>query len=599
MSYSQYPELNRSLIGYDPVDLSHDHLCRLVDQVVEEMVHPDATGPMGRPGYDPRLCIKVIVYCYAVGIRSSRMMEQACREQLPLMFLTRGPVPSYHTLSTARIAYAPEIMEVWIGMLEVARATGWRSVGHIFVDSTKIRANASKDSVINADEYEGVRQYVLELLDDTARLDEAEERENKLAPSVLDGEVRQVNTRDVLRKYRRRRKVQRRQENGVTLSEPANDNAVKPARGTGAAAEIDTAAAETAAVETAAAEQEMESAAITTTSDGGSTAEGAGAEVLPTAGMVEAAEDQPATESSLITGVPAAPGLEQGTLTTRQRSHLENIVNVIDQAQSDGLSRVSLTDPEARFIMGGVNHRFELCHSFDIAVDNALLRGSRNSNGATDVFTLEPLVEIAQQNEPTPITQVTADSGLYRSDVIARLEQSGIETCVPSPFIARDLRLRKPLGDQKRLVHGEIEMKYDAERDCYVCPQGVVLERSGIRQERHHKRIVYRSPAGSCEGCPLLEKCVKNKSKRRQVSITEDHEIDQLAQARFYDEAHQARYRQRGPQVETVFAFLRHVMGYSRWLLRGKKVAVEQLLFGLAYQLRKLQLQRKRATQGI
>ena len=85
MPYRAHPPSARLLFGYDPEqDLPADHLARLVEQVVEAAVRPAVrpSGP-GQPPFDPRLCVKVLVYGYATGIRSSRRLEQLCAESLP------------------------------------------------------------------------------------------------------------------------------------------------------------------------------------------------------------------------------------------------------------------------------------------------------------------------------------------------------------------------------------------------------------------------------------------------------------------------------------------------------------------------------------
>ena len=84
--YRPYPPAVPALVVRDPVvDLPPDHLARLVDQVVDEVVHPEVRplGP-GQPPYNPRLCLKVLVYGYAVGIRSSRRLEQLCDREPPV-----------------------------------------------------------------------------------------------------------------------------------------------------------------------------------------------------------------------------------------------------------------------------------------------------------------------------------------------------------------------------------------------------------------------------------------------------------------------------------------------------------------------------------
>src|SRR5260221_7422449 len=103
MGYRHHGPPAPLLIGYDPFrDLPLDHLARLIEYVVEETVKPKQRDPgPGQPPFDPRLCVKVLIYAYCTGVRSSRLMERNCKENLAYLFLTRGEAPSYHTLFTA------------------------------------------------------------------------------------------------------------------------------------------------------------------------------------------------------------------------------------------------------------------------------------------------------------------------------------------------------------------------------------------------------------------------------------------------------------------------------------------------------------------
>src|SRR4051812_43073030 len=115
MGYRRYGPPLRLLFGYDPVrDLAPDHLARLVEQVVEATVQPPRRPDQpGQPPYDPRLCVKVLIYGSAPGGRFSRQLARHCKESLPFLFLTRGDTPSYHTLCTARTQEGAYLEAVW------------------------------------------------------------------------------------------------------------------------------------------------------------------------------------------------------------------------------------------------------------------------------------------------------------------------------------------------------------------------------------------------------------------------------------------------------------------------------------------------------
>jgi hypothetical protein len=113
--YREYGPPTPLLLGYDPcIELPVDHLARFVEMIVEECTRPlQKSGGKGQPQYDPRLLMKVLVYAYATGVRSSRTMERLCHESLPYLFLTRGDAPSYRTLCNARLDYRADLEEVW------------------------------------------------------------------------------------------------------------------------------------------------------------------------------------------------------------------------------------------------------------------------------------------------------------------------------------------------------------------------------------------------------------------------------------------------------------------------------------------------------
>src|SRR5205823_1553958 len=177
MSYRPYPPPTPLLIGYDPVtDLPAGHLARLVEQVVEASLGPPRRPPgPGQPPFDPRLLVKVLVYGYATGQRSSRQLERLCAESLPYLFLTRGDTPSYRTLCSVRVAQSERIEQVWLGLFAVAAELGLPRLGHVVIDSSKLRADASPEAVVTQREYAAVRAELQRILTEAAAVDQAED----------------------------------------------------------------------------------------------------------------------------------------------------------------------------------------------------------------------------------------------------------------------------------------------------------------------------------------------------------------------------------------------------------------------------------------
>ena len=130
-----------------------DDLVRLVSAVVERMdirKIERSYSPMGRNEYPPRILLKVLIYAYIRGIYSSREIERACRENICFMYLLEGyPPPDHNTISRFRSEHLKgneqELMEQMTALLV---EWGFVSLTTVFIDGTKIEANANKYSFV-------------------------------------------------------------------------------------------------------------------------------------------------------------------------------------------------------------------------------------------------------------------------------------------------------------------------------------------------------------------------------------------------------------------------------------------------------------------
>lgn len=204
MGYRRHDAPTPLLIGYDPyVDLPNDHLARLVEMVVNESVRPTQSPLVpGQPAFDPRLCIKVLIYGYATGVRSSRQLEKHCHESLPYLLLTRGDSPSYRTLCSARSGYGELLEKAWTSLFVVASELGMRRLGRVVVDSSKLRANASPEMVIERDEYARIKSALREILAEAQSVDAREDVEGYEGETKTGVVVDKCQMRDIVRKLR-------------------------------------------------------------------------------------------------------------------------------------------------------------------------------------------------------------------------------------------------------------------------------------------------------------------------------------------------------------------------------------------------------------
>lgn len=134
--------------------LGEEHLCFFVHQVVEEVElsgFEEVYVEEGPPAYAPALMVKVWLYAYALGVTSSRRLEQRIREDLAFRYLAAGAAPDHWTLNAFRRRHRRALNDLFTQVLELARDAGLGRLGHVAIDSTRVAANASRNRVESDD----------------------------------------------------------------------------------------------------------------------------------------------------------------------------------------------------------------------------------------------------------------------------------------------------------------------------------------------------------------------------------------------------------------------------------------------------------------
>jgi transposase len=131
-------------------ELGEDHLSMFLHRVVErldlrelEQAYSDEGGEL----YAPALMLKVWLYAYALGMTSARRLEQRIREDLGLRYLAGGQRPDNWALSAFRRRHGRALNDVFTQVVEMARELGLGRLGTVAIDSTRIRACASRDRI--------------------------------------------------------------------------------------------------------------------------------------------------------------------------------------------------------------------------------------------------------------------------------------------------------------------------------------------------------------------------------------------------------------------------------------------------------------------
>lgn len=134
--------------------LPADHLAYFVSDVVE---HLDLSAIMkryqdeerGYPPYHPRMMVKVLVYAYCVGVPSSRKIEKRLEEDIGFRVLSANNTPDFRTISDFRKDHLKALAALFLQVLKLCQRSGLVRLGHVSLDGTKMKANASKHKAMS------------------------------------------------------------------------------------------------------------------------------------------------------------------------------------------------------------------------------------------------------------------------------------------------------------------------------------------------------------------------------------------------------------------------------------------------------------------
>lgn len=143
---------------------------RLLSQLVEEM---DLTGlydtysRIGKIEVSPRIMTKILIYAYMQGIYSSRGIESACRRDINFWYLLEGhDAPDYSTIARFRtLHFEPCAEDIFVQLVQFLKESGEIDCKSIFIDGTKIEANANRYTFVWK---KAVTKYQTRLLENIA-----------------------------------------------------------------------------------------------------------------------------------------------------------------------------------------------------------------------------------------------------------------------------------------------------------------------------------------------------------------------------------------------------------------------------------------------
>src|SRR3954464_2517035 len=122
-----------------------------------------------RPAYEPAMMVALLLYAYARGIRSSRVIERACVEDVAFRVVAAQQRADHATIARFIERHEAALAGLFGEVLLLCARSGLAKVGVIAIDGTKVHANASRDANVD---YE---QLAREIIEEAKAVDAAED----------------------------------------------------------------------------------------------------------------------------------------------------------------------------------------------------------------------------------------------------------------------------------------------------------------------------------------------------------------------------------------------------------------------------------------
>lgn len=206
--------------------LPQNHLARFVAKLCEQLdlskVYESYEKGDGRglAAYHPVLLVRLLLYGYATGRRSSRQMERATYDDVAFRYLSANQQPDHDTIASFRQRHLEALEDLFTQVLGLCRHAGLLKVGTVAIDGTKMLASASKEKTQRyRDLEEDERRLARQWLKEAEQVDAAEDERYGTGSALSDLPADMATAEQQLKRIREAR--QRLEEESRERAEAA------------------------------------------------------------------------------------------------------------------------------------------------------------------------------------------------------------------------------------------------------------------------------------------------------------------------------------------------------------------------------------------
>ena len=211
--------------------VNEGHIVRFLQDCVDQFdlsSFYSAYKQEGGAPYDPKMMLTTMLYAWCRGIRSSRKIAEACREQIPFRWATGNLCPDHCAFARFFQRHGESIKELFAQVLYLCHKAGAIQVGQLYLDGSKVGANASLDANKTL---EYIREEIKRIEEEMKKQDEADNasqasgrHEDELPPELHARKERLERLRQAKARLEMELAVKRAAEE-KKASETANDTA--------------------------------------------------------------------------------------------------------------------------------------------------------------------------------------------------------------------------------------------------------------------------------------------------------------------------------------------------------------------------------------
>lgn len=518
--------------------IPEDHAVRVIHEVVERLNIEEIETKIrkrqtkdprrGRDAYHPRLLLKIIFYGYATGTFSSRKLAYRVLYDIPMIWLAARQTPDFRTISDFRKEHLESISKLFVQVLQLCGAMGMVKLGHVALDGSKIKANASKHKAMSAGhlqkEVKELRAEVEAMLQKAQAVDSSEDavhgdgQGDELPRDLQDKQERLARLEQALAELQRRADAQARERRGSGKAAPS--------------------------------------------------AEPSGQDRADEPPALLPAIAEPPAEASPPQAHPAEP-VEQGAQPPAATTGgAGEATRADDHAPIPAKMQINFTDPDSRMMISR-NEGPVQAYNPQIAVDSAegVIVGRCVSNDPVDTGHMAPTLDDVTANCGRNPEKLSADPGYFSGENIAALHKRQVDG-----YIAPTREGKAEAGNP----YDKKNFRYDPERDAYECPQGQWLDLNRTGQTRKGRTFWVYEGSDACLTCPVRALCTNAKTGRRTVQRDDQEPLREAMRTKVRSEAGYEVYKQRKGIVEPVWGQIKEGQGFRRFSLRGlEQVAAE------------------------